>query len=524
MVPMPVSYPGRLWDTRIEMADDRRVPLPGSERAPRAGARVAGPVDPGERVEVTVLVRPREPLPEPTGGAPLTREELAARHGADPADIERVERFAAEQGLEVLERSPARRSVALAGSAEQVQRAFGVELARWQDGAGAYRGRTGPVRVPADLAGVVEAVLGLDDRAQARAQFRIAPRAARSFTPTELARLYDFPAGADGSGQAIAIIELGGGFRTEDLSAYFAGLGIPAPEVTAVSVDGAANAPSTPDGADAEVMLDIEVAGAIAPGAHLIVLFAPNTDRGFLDAITTATHDSRRPSVISISWGSPESAWTAQALRSFDDAFAAAAAVGVTVCCASGDSGSGDGVGDGRAHADFPAASPHVLACGGTTLEESGGRIGSERVWNHDGGATGGGVSDAFALPSWQTGAGVPPSANPGGRAGRGIPDVAGDADPATGYRVRVDGQELVIGGTSAVSPLWAGLVALVNQGRGSPLGLANPALYAAAAAFRDITQGDNGAYRAGTGWDPCTGLGSPDGARLAATLAAPSA
>jgi kumamolisin len=504
------------------MTDERRVPLPGSERAPRAGARAAGPVDLGERIAVSVVVRPREPLPEPTGGAPLTRAELAERHGADPADLERVERFAAEQGLEVVERSAPRRTLALAGTAGQLQQAFGVELSRCEDDAGSFRCRSGPLLVPADLVDVVEAVLGLDDRPQARAQFRIAPRATRSFSPPELARLYDFPAGADGSGQTIAIIELGGGFRTEDLAAYFSGLGIPAPDVTAVSVDGAVNAPSTPDGADGEVMLDIEVAGALAPGARIAVYFAPNTDRGFLDAITTAANDAdRRPSVMSISWGSPESGWTGQALRSFDDAFQAAAAVGVTVCCASGDNGSGDGVGDGRAHADFPASSPHVLACGGTTLEAAGSSIGSERVWNHDGGATGGGISDTFGLPSWQTGAGVPPSANPGARAGRGVPDVAGDADPATGYRVRVDGQELVIGGTSAVSPLWAGLVALVNQRRGTPLGLANPALYAAASGFRDITEGDNGAYSADAGWDACTGLGSPDGARLAAALGA---
>jgi kumamolisin len=504
------------------MSDERRVPLPGSERAPRAGARPAAPADPAERVEVTVVLRPREPLPEPTGGAPLTREELAERHGADPADVERVERFATEHGLEVLERSAPRRTLALAGTAEQLERAFGVELTRWEDAAGGYRGRTGPVLVPADMVDAVEAVLGLDDRAQARAQFRIAPRATRSFTPPELAQLYDFPTGVDGAGETIAIIELGGGFRTEDLEAYFTGLGIPVPEVTAVSVDGAVNAPSTPESADAEVMLDIEVAGAIAPGARIAVYFAPNTDRGFLDAITTAANDdARRPSVISISWGSPESGWTGQALRTYDEAFRAAAAVGVTVCCASGDNGSGDGVGDDRAHADFPASSPHVLACGGTTLEAAGSEIGSERVWNHDGGATGGGVSDAFGLPSWQAGAGVPPSVNPGARTGRGVPDVAGDADPTTGYRVRVDGQELVIGGTSAVSPLWSGLVTLVNQRRGSPLGLANPALYAVASGFRDITEGDNGAYRADAGWDACTGLGSPDGARLAAALGA---
>jgi kumamolisin len=291
-------------------------------------------------------------------------------------------------------------------------------------------------------------------------------------------------------------------------------------------VDGAANSPAgDPGGADGEVLLDIEVAGAVAPGAHIAVYFAPNTDAGFVDAVTTAVHDrANAPSVVSISWGGPESTWTLQAQRALDGAFADAAALGVTVCAAAGDNGSGDGVGDGRAHADFPASSPHVLACGGTRLEPSG----AETVWNDgtSGGATGGGVSDTFDLPDWQAAAGVPPSANPGGRVGRGVPDVSGNADPQTGYRVLVDGERATIGGTSAVAPLWAALVALLNEQRGTPVGFLNPALYGSGdGALRDVTSGDNGlgdapAYAAGPGWDACTGLGSPDGAALSRLLA----
>jgi kumamolisin len=205
-----------------------------------------------------------------------------------------------------------------------------------------------------------------------------------------------------------------------------------------------------------------------------------------------------------------------------DQAFADAALLGVTVTCASGDNGSDDRVGDGRAHADFPASSPHVLACGGTRLNGTAGEIADEISWNDGpaGGSTGGGISDVFDLPAWQSAAGVPPSANPNRRVGRGLPDVAGNASPATGYAVRVDGRDLVFGGTSAVAPLYAALVARLNQRLGRSVGFLNPALYGpATGAIRDITAGDNGAYRAGPGWDACTGLGRIDGAQLLAAL-----
>ncbi len=205
-----------------------------------------------------------------------------------------------------------------------------------------------------------------------------------------------------------------------------------------------------------------------------------------------------------------------------DQAFQAAAALGITVCCAAGDNGSGDGVTtDQLAHVDFPASSPYALGCGGTRLEAANNQVTSEVVWS----ATGGGVSDFFTLPTWQANAGVPPSANPDHHVGRGVPDVAGDADPQTGYDVYVDGQSVVFGGTSAVAPLWAGLIALMNQQRGQPVGYLNPKLYQnyqrliKAEALRDVTSGDNGAYSAGLGWDACSGVGTPKGAKLRAAL-----
>jgi kumamolisin len=322
----------------------------------------------------------------------------------------------------------------------------------------------------------------------------------------------------------VAIIELGGGYRPQDLAAYFSDNQIsPAPKVTAVSVDHAHNRPTgNPQSADGEVMLDVEIVGCVAPEAKIVVYFAPNTDAGFIGAVSQAANDAvNKPSVISISWGGPEPSWTAQALTAFNDALQAAAAMGVTVCVASGDGGSSDGVADGADYVDFPASSPYVLACGGTSMRASDGQIASEVVWNDvGGGATGGGASSVFALPAWQEGLQLTRTA--GGTsplASRGVPDVSGDASPETGYQVRVDGQNLVFGGTSAVAPLWAGLLARINQLKGEPVGFINPQLYNQPGALRAITQGNNGDFAASPGWNACTGLGSPNGVKLADVL-----
>ena len=523
--------------------NNSHVPLPGSVREPLTGAQVLGPVAASTLIEVTLVVRRRGELPAQSAAGVLEGAEFAARFGADPADITLVTDAVIGAGVQVIQSDPASRRVRISGTAGTLQALFGTvfQRVRLTDPDGQridIRHRSGGLSVPAGLAGVVTAVLGLDDRPQARAQVRVGVAAAvgGSFTPLDLAKIYRMPAGTDGAGQHLAIIELGGGFGQGDLDTYFSGLGMATPTVTAVGIDGAANAAGQdPSGADGEVLLDIEVAGAIAPKAAIVVYFAPNTDAGFLDAISAAAHATPTPSAMSISWGQSEDTWTAQARTAMDQAFADATAMGVTVTAAAGDSGSGDSpAGGARAHVDFPASSPHVLACGGTTLvaDSVTGTISSEKVWNNGPGrgATGGGVSDTFGQPPWQANAGVPVrgqhhrSSKPN-TAGRGVPDVAADADPTTGYQVFVDGKAMVFGGTSAVAPLWAALVCRFCQSLGHRLGLLQPALYAstqpglASPGFRDITTGDNGRYRAGPGWDPCTGLGVPDGAALLAVL-----
>lgn len=577
----PSNTPGSTPDDRPagETRYERYVPVPGTERVPVPGARAVGPTPPDELVRVTVRLRARAEPPDPTllGALPadqrppyLSREEFAARFGAAADDVAAVRAFAAEHGLRVIDERAAERSVVLEGSAAAVSAAFDVRLLRFAlpDGA-SYRGRTGSVHVPEGLARIVTGVFGLDTRRAAapRAFFRplpdlpdgpdgedpydgpspgpsdnpagrrAAPKNRPWFTPLELGTLYNFPPG-DGAGQCVGILEFGGGISTDDLAHYFTGLGVnPAPEVVAVPVGAGANRPGAEPDAEGEVMLDIEVAGALAPRARLAVYFSEFTQQGWVDAIAAAVHDAtNKPTVLSVSWGFAEGqfVWTAAALAAVNDSLRDAALLGVTVCVASGDDGSADQVTDGHAHVDFPSSSPYALGVGGTALvaDAARRRITSETVWNRGtrqggSGSGGGGISASFPLPTWQAAAGVPRSVNPGHRAGRGVPDVAAVADPNTGYFVRSGGQDGVAGGTSAAAPLWAALVARINALGARAVGYVNPLLYASAGAAgcRDVTEGTNdptgqiGGYPARPGWDACTGWGSPDGVKLAAAL-----
>jgi kumamolisin len=516
-----------------------RVQLASSVHPQPSTTPSAVPIDPENVLSVSIITRRRNPLSlEALGGRILSHEAFEQQYGGDPADFDALRTFAAEHGLTINEErsSLARRTLVVEGTAQQMEEAFGVTLHRFNpaEGGTSYHSYAGALSVPTEHAPRIESILGLDTRPIAKSHLRwrhrpgsgIAHAAAAetSFSPVQVAALYGFPTSVTGSGQTIGILELGGGYETSDITTFFEGLGLTPPTVTAVSVDGGTNVPGgDPNGADGEVALDIQVAGAVANGAKIAVYFTPNTDQGFIDAITTAVHDTtNKPGVLSISWGGPETGWSAASRTSLDNACQSAAALGVTITVAAGDNGSSDGQSGNTV--DFPASSPHVLACGGTALTGNGDTITSEVVWNDQsegGGATGGGVSTVFALPSWQDGAKVP--APTGGSGGRGVPDVSGDASPETGYNILVDGQAAVVGGTSAVAPLWAGLIALVNQARAeagqSPAGFVNTSLYATPSALRDITSGNNGSYQAAPGWDACTGLGSPNGTAVLSAL-----
>jgi len=520
-----------------------------------------GPADPNEPVRVVIKLAPKQELPDPaTLGALPPRErpslESLERHeqeyGARQADVDAVTAFAKDRGLEVEDADVASRMVVLTGTVQSMSEAFGVSMQRYQADGGeeSYRGREGHLHVPRELEPVITAVTGLDDRRQVRALSATATQPSITYRPDQLAGIYGFPSAGNGSGQCIGLLEFAGGYQQSDIDAYFSQLAIKQPTVTAVSVGGHKNSPGSE--ADGEVTLDIDVAGAAAPGAQIAVYFSTFTSAGWVEAITKAIHDAtNRPSVLSISWGWVEFesagtlAWTPQVMDEVDTMFKEAANLGITVIVAAGDDGAEDNINDGKPHVNYPASSPYVLSCGGTTLVAENGQRQSEVVWGYgarsDGpghGSTGGGISEHFPIPSWQTGAsvGVPKSAGTG-FAGRGMPDVAADADARTGYWMLLGGQMQPNGGTSAAAPLWAALIARINQqlaatGANQRVGYFNPLLYSTlgqSSAFHDITEGSNdthgnlGAYSAKAGWDACTGWGAPNGTQLATALAGQS-
>jgi kumamolisin len=523
----------------------KRVVLQGSTRQ-SPNAKRKGNADKSDFINITVKLRPGEALPDlldPKVYAsfhPISRDEFAKKYGSSSVDIRIIHEFAHRSGLTVVKTEPEKRTVELRGSIGQIQKIFTVSLSNYQDKKGVrFRARKGDIKIPQELAPIIQGIFGLDTRPIASPKFKVLdksrgkkkPRASQGgFLPTQISKIYNYPQNVQGSGQCIALIELGGGYRAADIDNYFKLLGLNPPTIIPVGVDGGQNAPGKPSGPDGEVMLDIEVAAGIAPQATIVVYFAENTNKGFLDAIGDAVHNTQyNVSVISISWGSAEGTaggWTSSNMNAFNEAFQAASVLGVTVCAAAGDDGSNDGVGDGMVHVDFPASSPYVLGCGGTLLgTNNSGEITSEVVWNESsGGATGGGVSDIFPLPSYQQNAGVDNSLNTG-KTGRGVPDLAGDADPNSGYKILVDGNQMQIGGTSAVAPMMAGLIALINEQTKKPSGFIHPKLYADPSVCRDVTQGNNDVppsgkgYPARKGWDACTGNGVADGMELLGIL-----
>ena len=863
--------------------------IPGSDRPLRTGAIRLGAVDPGQIVAITIRVRSRRDVPPPPVpwvagmSAPLSHEAFAAQYGASDADLQAVAAFASANGLAVVSSDAARRAVGLTGTARQIGTAFGIELAHYRHEGTRHRGFEGPVLIPVELVGIVEHVVGLDDRPLARPLFRttaanIEPMAGGTsgLTPSQVASLYKFPTGS-AAGQAIGLLEFGGGYHTSDIQTYFQTIAkVAVPTVTFVSVDGAPNglpgqlvaagsrlhsyygvdtsqhvntigtdghvhelyaepgsewldndltvvagaplpaagtavtsfwgtdssqhvhyigidghvhelyievgapwkhndltvtskgvlpragsplaaywqvdssqhidfvganghiyelyiapgkawecndltaaaktnvtvasgsmlagyygtdtsqhinfigtdghvhelyankgagwaindltaaskAPPAAAGTalssywqadssqhvhfigtnghvyelylatgkpwvcndltvnakapvsaaagsaldsyfgkdtsqhinfigtdghvhelyanvgagwahndltaasngpapvagsplcgymqadsgqhvnfvdgsghvrelylatgkpwvcndltvtnpDVETMLDITVAAAAAPGAHIVVYAAPNNEKGWVDALSTAIHDTaNKPSVLSISWGGDEGGW-GNAVGSMSSVIAEAGPLGVTVFASSGDGGS-----ESPAAVEYPASDPNVTGCGGTTVENVAGSTFAQVAW----GGSGGGVSNSFPLPSWQGKAGVPKSINPAGHVGRGVPDISGNGDPNSGYTLVLNGQQVgLIGGTSAVAPLYAGLVALLNAQLGRRVGSLNPTLYGLGegSVFDDVTSGTNTGYKAGTGWDAVTGLGSINGTALAAALKA---
>jgi kumamolisin len=538
------------------MANDPLTPLAGSEHALPPGSKAVRKTNPNHWIDLTLGVRRRADLPDlsaldavaPSQRHYMTRDQMTAQHGSDPAAVAAITTWAATHDLVVTRDEPISARLGLGGTAANLSAAFGVDLFDYENAElGDFHARTGPVRLPPELIGQITGVFGFNNhrilrraRKATAATPDMAVKARPWFTPSELGQIYDFPT-ADASTQTIGLLEFGGGVETADVTAYFSKLGQPAPRVTVVAVDGVSTDPAADPDSTGEVMLDVDVAGALGGGAKIAVYFSTFDEKGMVDILSAVLADSvNDPSVLSISWGWAENqpfntsvTWSPAAIDHINDSFLAAAQLGISVCVSTGDDGAEAQIKDGRAHVNFPATSPYVLAVGGTTLHAktsaSGARSITEAVWNDGpGSGTGGGVSDITPVPTWQAGQ-VPVSINPGHFAGRAIPDVAADADPNTGYLVMSGGKLQIVGGTSASAPLWASLIARVNASLNTRVGNFNALLYAKigpGGALRDITHGNNdtdgllnGNFKAGPGWDACTGWGAPDGSKLLAAF-----
>jgi kumamolisin len=475
-----------------------------------------------------------------------SRAEVEQALGADPAELKAVEDFGRQHGLIVVQSNQARRSVVLRGPVSAINRAFAVALHDYQSPRGKYRSHDGPANLPTDIAKYVEAVVGLTNRqvpAQHYAKASKDPPNTKPLTPLQVASLYNFPPGS-GANQTIGIYEMqtsggGAGYTVQDLTQTMQAFGgnLTVPKPIDIAVDGVGNSGVS----DGETGLDITVASALAQSATIAVYFTGGDPQSIIHALQRMIHPDPGdpvPTIISISYGwGPDDAsadsFSDQEYTQMGNLFQDAANLSVTVLVSSGDSGAFI-ESKTQAQASYPASEPWVIACGGTTVGNIGGASFDEYVWNDTGaggpGATGGGVSARFGPQDYQKNAGVPNSLTTK-KPGRGIPDIAGNASENSGYPQFINGQSQPVGGTSAVAPLYAGLIARINANLGMSVGFINPIMYGAAStAFRDIVGppgpannsfGEVVGYSAGPGWDACTGLGSVMGVALQNVLQA---
>lgn len=466
----------------------------------------------------------------------LDENDLYAHTGA----IKAVEDFANKYSLIIKNKKNQERWIALEGIVDNVEKALHIKLRKFFLDGNPYYFHNGEVPIPEELKGFVEGITGInhepiktqkvfpDEKALKKSLMR-----GLAVNPQDFARLYNFPKKLDGTGQCIGIISLGGGYDDACLQSYFDKINIPLPDISWTSVDGGKNNPRVNPMYDYEVYMDIEIAAALAPGAKIVVYFAKNTRADVIKSIKKAVYDTEnKPSVISMSWGCLENEFTEIERLTLNHVLKEAAARSVTVLTSSGDLGS-SGTNSGMGlNVQLPASNPYVLAVGGTEVHHEDGSIINEKVWQQTltvmtkstTAASGGGFSKYWGIPGYQLNSILKEDYK---QAKRGIPDVAANASTYPGIFIQVHESEQISLGTSAATPLWAALIARINQylaSLGLPTaGFINPFIYQneLSHAFNQITEGSNGAYLADPGWDPCTGLGTPNGDVLMRKIAA---
>ena len=481
---------------------------------------MSAPTSGKKMLEVLVLLRSNKNFQLPVHESLNQRrhfeiDTLLRESAAETKDIDTVRRFAAKHRLTVARVNRPTRTIILRGSVRAMSVAFGHR----------------------ETLDCVIGVFGLNKKPVSKRPGRISFPPAESMTPPpvtantrrpkDFRKLYEFPRNATGKGQCIAVLEFGGGFSRAKLRTYLDKLGVTPPRIIVREIAPGGNRPLNRQGTlspDAEVYMDLEILASVAPHATLLVYFAENSSRGWIEAMQAAIFDRKhRISVLSISWGQAEMYWDAQTIAAIEHLLQMAALLGITVCCSSGDRGVFEGNTQPYS-VPYPASSPHVLACGGTRLDILAGTRRRETVWNDSkasGVATGGGISRLFGLPTFQDAHDVPARFGTAAK-GRGIPDVAANASAATGYLIWADDTAMSLGGTSATAPLWAGLVACLNEALGRRIGYLTPLLYRSKRnpGLRKIYEGNNrldgrNGYDARQTWDACTGLGSPHGIKL---------
>jgi len=561
-------------------------PLAGSESRPSPKARFLGSADPTETFSITIVLRRRldgPPMPDPSAVAHippsqrrrLPEDEYAAKYGAAPEDIEKLVEFARQCNLAVIETHAASRTVILSGSVAQMSKAFAVRLGRYQDEfvrsraqglqTETYRGYDGFIHVPQGIAESIIGVFGLDNRRITRCNNPPAdPPFTNSLTVPQVKQIYNFPPNS-AAGQTIAILSEAG-YLDSDLKLNFDANNYPNYDVADVSFPGGGSNSRRPD---QETTQDIVIAGLAALGAKIRVYFTLGDAQGWVSLLTALFKQTNDPpSVLSCSYGlsyfgDPTEAFNVASQGQINGISSLFADLQhMTICVASGDSGT-SGATDfstpppGQVYVTYPGSDPGVLSVGGTTIgkayverkdENFHVWVEAEYIWNDSwsfpastiypalsgSGATGGGISDYFPQPPWQSGINTV-SLNTG-KKGRGLPDVAANASPNSGYPFYVGGSlsQQPMSGTSAAAPLWAGLIAVINAALGYNVGFVNPYLYqigfAGSPGFFNISgapgPASNGVggfpgYPASPGWDACTGWGRPIGVMLLASLKA---